>query len=254
MEEVNRVCLLTGASGPLGTEFIRRCAGRYEFIAVHHLNTVSFATEHQEFVDPLFPERELRINDRKVYSIRADLRQAGEIDRTIAEAKDRFGRIDLLINGAAVRYWSGVLARGGIDCAEEVLQVNVIAPLRLSVGLAHALWSADPEANIKANRNVVNISSTGGLFVYPDLGQAVYGASKAALNHLTHHLASEFWDIGVRVNALAPDTFPGRVSLGDVIESILTLDNSNVTGQVVRLDQRSRLDAAAGGNPKHVGP
>jgi NAD(P)-dependent dehydrogenase (short-subunit alcohol dehydrogenase family) len=71
--------------------------------------------------------------------------------------------------------------------------------------------------------------------MYPDLGQSLYGTSKAALNHLTYHLANEFWDLGVRVNSIAPDTFPGRIPTEEVLEAILVLDTSNQTGQVVRL-------------------
>src|SRR6185436_3637204 len=99
---------------------MERCADRYQIIAVHHRNPVTFATQEQEFVDPLFPAHELAINNDQVYSIRADLRKAEDIDLTIREALDRFGQIDLLINGAAVREWSGVLERGGIDCADNI--------------------------------------------------------------------------------------------------------------------------------------
>ena len=230
-----RVCLLTGASGLLGTRFIECCAERYQIVAAHHQNVISYATQDQEFVDPVCSLRPLPINQHRVYSLRADLREPAQIDRAIREVMDRFGGIDLLINGAAVRHWCGLLETGGIDRAEKILKLNVLTPLRLSVGLAHAFWNSDPEANVRANRNIVNISSIAGLFIYPDLGQALYATSKAALNHLTYHLASEFWDIGIRVNAVAPDTFPGRVPIEQVIESILALDNSDMTGQVIRL-------------------
>ncbi len=51
------------------------------------------------------------------------------------------------------------------------------------------------------------MSSTAGLYVYHGLNQAAYGTSKAALNFLTIHLASEFRLLNVRVNATAPNTF-----------------------------------------------
>jgi NAD(P)-dependent dehydrogenase (short-subunit alcohol dehydrogenase family) len=232
---MKRVCLLTGASGTLGTAFIEQCAERYHVVAVHHGTPVSWATQDQDFVDPLCPTAAVVANSHRVHAIVADLREAEAIDRTIQETLDRFGQIDLLVNGAAVRCWSSLLDRGAIEGANDLLQVNVLAPLRFALRVAHASWCRDPEGNISANRNIVNVSSTAGLFVYPDLGQALYGTSKAALNHLTYHMASEFWDIGVRVNAVAPDTFPGRVATDDVVESIVNLDGSQMTGQVLQV-------------------
>lgn len=233
METLSRVCLLTGASGHLGTAFIQAFAGRYEIAAVHHGRAVHFATQDQTFVDPLEPSREVEANLHAVHAIRADLSDPAGVESTVAEALDQFGRVDLLVNAAAVRTWSHVLAYDALETADEIFRVNVLAPLRLCTALAHASWRSDFDANLRANRNVVNVSSTAGLFVYPDLGQALYSTSKAALNQLTHHLASDFWDIGIRVNAVAPDTFPGRVPTDDVLEAILALDASEQTGQVV---------------------
>jgi NAD(P)-dependent dehydrogenase (short-subunit alcohol dehydrogenase family) len=160
------------------------------------------------------------------------------------------GPVDLLINAAGVRAWSALLAPGALDSAETVLAVNLLAPLRLAVGLASAMWRSQPDQNLRANRNIVNLSSSAGLFVYPDAGQALYGSSKSALNQLTYHLASEFWDIGVRVNAVAPDSFPGRVATGRVLEAIVALDQSACTGKIVRILPGAGED---GGGVAHTG-
>jgi NAD(P)-dependent dehydrogenase (short-subunit alcohol dehydrogenase family) len=229
---MKRVCLLTGASGLLGTAFIERFAEQYQIVAVHHRHPIHFATQDQSFVDPLFPSRDIGANRHAVYALRADITNAREIDGLIDEVIERFGQVDLLINGAAIRAWSPLLFPSGIECAEELFRLNLHAPLCLCVGLAQKVWRANPESNLSYNRNIINVSSTAGLLVYPDLGQALYGSSKAALNHLTYHLASEFWDIGVRVNAIAPDTFPGRVSTNVVLDAIAALDASDETGQI----------------------
>lgn len=232
MEAVTRVCLLTGASGPLGSAFIERCAGQYAIVAVHHRNPVPFATQDQVFVDPLDPARPFAENDRAVHSVRADLARPAEIECLARLVADRFGPVDLVVNAAAARTFAHALADEGPIAPETVFAVNVLAPLRLCKALADTAWKADPAANVTANRNVVNVSSTAGLYVYPDLGQALYGASKAALNHLTYHLANDLWDLGIRVNAVAPDTFPGRVPTEQVVDAIVAFDRSDETGQV----------------------
>jgi NAD(P)-dependent dehydrogenase (short-subunit alcohol dehydrogenase family) len=242
---MKRVCLLTGASGFLGTAFIKRYADRYQIVAVHNRNAIQFATQEQTFLDPLCPAREIPENEHAVYSMRADISQPQEIERLIGDVVARFGRIDLLINGAATRAISHLLAPGAVDPAELLWRVNVLAPLRFSVGVARFFWSLDPDANVRFNRNIINVSSTAGLFVYPDLGQALYGTSKAALNHLTYHLANDFWDIGIRVNAVAPDTFPGRVATDNVLDMLIKLDTEEVTGQILTLyDHGSEVGSA----------
>jgi NAD(P)-dependent dehydrogenase (short-subunit alcohol dehydrogenase family) len=232
---MKRVCLLTGASGLLGTAFIERCHDTYNIIAVHNRNPVQFSTQDQKFVDPLAPSRPIAANEHATHSIEADICELDAINRIVGEVKAHFGRIDLLINAAAIRAWSPVLSDTGLDAAEVVLKINVLAPIRLSVAIAKGFWKSDRTENQRRNRNVINISSSAGLFVYPDLGQTFYGMSKAALNHCTYHLANEFWDIGIRVNALAPDTFPGRVSTAKVVDAIIDLDASEQTGQVISL-------------------
>jgi NAD(P)-dependent dehydrogenase (short-subunit alcohol dehydrogenase family) len=230
-----RTCLLTGASGYLGAAFIARFHNRYRIVAVHNERPIQSPTQDQSFVDPLEPTREFPENEHPVYAISRDLGQPRQIASLIDEVAERVEQVDLVINAAACRHWAPLLAPHGLDGAQEAMDVNVLAPMRLAVGLARRLWAADPDANLRANRNIVNVSSSAGLFIYPDLGQSVYAASKAALNHLTYHLASEFWHIGVRVNAVAPDTFPGRVETSRVLDEILSLDVSDRTGQVIEV-------------------
>src|SRR5947209_14314020 len=102
MDDIKRVCLLTGASGPLGTAFIERYADRYQIIAVHNRNAIQFATQEQVFVDPLFPSLGIPANNNAVYSVRVDISKQDEIEHLIREVIARFERIDDLINGAAI--------------------------------------------------------------------------------------------------------------------------------------------------------
>jgi NAD(P)-dependent dehydrogenase (short-subunit alcohol dehydrogenase family) len=239
---MKRICLLTGASGFLGTAFIERYSDRYEIIAVHNQNPIQFATQDQTVVDPLAPSREVPANNHAVFSLRADISHSHGIDQLIRQVTTRFGNIDLLINGAAIRAPSSLLSPGAPDLAEQCLSVNILAPLRLAVALAQTVWALDIDANLRNNRNIVNVSSSAGLFVYPDLGQGLYATSKAALNHLTYHLACDFWEIGIRVNAVAPDSFPGRVSIDEVLDTIVRLDTTEQTGQVIPLYHEANVD------------
>jgi len=233
-----RLCLLTGASGTFGTAFIERLAERYDIVAVHYRHEVMFASQDQIFIDPLDPSIPIGANRHPVRTIRADLANVAAIDRLVEEAGG--GPVDLLVNAAAIRSSSPLLAYDALQHAETTIGVNVLAPLRLSVRLAQTQWRQCPDANVQSNRNIVNILSTTGLAVYEDHGLAVHAASMAALNHLTCHLASEFWDIGLRVNAIALDPFPDRATIDEAVDAAADLDVSARTGHVATFYRRAR--------------
>jgi NAD(P)-dependent dehydrogenase (short-subunit alcohol dehydrogenase family) len=116
-------------------------------------------------------------------------------------------------------------------------EVNVGVPLKLAVEVARKFWRYRDRENAEMNRNVINVSSIAGMNIYPDSGQSVYSASKAALNHLTYHMAHEFHDFRVRVNATAPDSFPAIVPIERMAETILRLDKGDMTGKILVLDR-----------------
>ncbi len=102
--------------------------------------------------------------------------------------------------------------------------------------LAQQSWVREDLTNRARNRNVVNVSSLAGSKVFPHQGQGIYAASKAALNQLTRHLGSEFASFGVRVNAVAPNSFPSIVSTESVARAVVRLDEESVTGRILLLD------------------
>lgn len=112
--------------------------------------------------------------------------------QVVAEAMTCFGRVDAVVNNAAVARF-GALAEAPAADAEELVRTNLLGPLAL---LRHAV----PEL-ARRRGAVVNVGSIGGVVALP--GRAAYGASKAALHHLTRSLARELAP-EVRVNTVAP--------------------------------------------------
>ena len=109
--------------------------------------------------------------------------------------RERFGRLDHLVNNAGINPAYGPLRDVDTGAARKILDVNVLAALEWTrEALATGLGDT-------AGGSVVNIASMAGLRASPGIG--LYGVSKAALISLTQQLAHELAPT-VRVNAVAP--------------------------------------------------
>jgi len=232
-----RVCLLTGASGTLGTDFCQRYADAYSIAAVYRRHVPLVASQEAEFVAPLEPGLDLAANHEPVFTVQGDISVEADCERIVESTLARFGRIDLLVHAATYSVWGPMLGSDTLrSTALGQLITNVVAPLNLSLIVAKRYWTSRQIENRMMNRNIVNVSSVAGLRLYTGSGQSVYAASKAALNHLTGHMAAEFDAIGVRVNATAANSFPSLVPTERATDAIVRLDESKETGVVVVVD------------------
>lgn len=124
----------------------------------------------------------------------ADLADPASPHRIVDACLARYGRIDGLVNNAAmVRHMP--LGEWDTDCFDEHVATNVRAPFFL-------IQAALPALRESQVRSVVNISSSSGTL--RRVGQSVYGMTKSALDYLTQTLAGELAPLGVRVNGIAP--------------------------------------------------
>lgn len=112
----------------------------------------------------------------------------------VALAIERFGRLDHLVNNAAVNPQYGPLVDADLSAVRKVMEVNVTATL----GWTQQAWRAWLRDN---GGSILNVASVGGIRAGAPIG--AYNASKAALIHLTRQLGVELGPT-VRVNAIAP--------------------------------------------------
>jgi len=117
-----------------------------------------------------------------------------ESERIVEATLDAFGRIDVLVNNAAV-IRNGPFESFTRELFDEHYAVNVAAPFFL---LAEAL----PALRQSPDAAVVNVSSSVGSIVKP--GTMLYGSTKAALEYLTRAWAYELAADLIRVNCIAP--------------------------------------------------
>jgi NAD(P)-dependent dehydrogenase (short-subunit alcohol dehydrogenase family) len=120
----------------------------------------------------------------------------------VAFTLEHFGSLDILVNNAGTNPAYGPLVEQDHGRFTKTFEVNLWAPI-LWASLAWGAWMKDHGGTI------VNTASAGGIIVSRDLG--LYGASKAALIHITKQLALELGP-KVRVNAIAPGVVRTRLA------------------------------------------
>jgi NAD(P)-dependent dehydrogenase (short-subunit alcohol dehydrogenase family) len=126
--------------------------------------------------------------------IAADLGDAAVPALIVAAVADTYGRLDAIVNNAAVIRVMP-LADWQLADLDQHLMVNIRAPFLLVQAALPLLRASDRAA-------VVNISSSSGSMVRA--GQSVYGMTKAALEYLTKAFAAELAPDRIRVNSIAP--------------------------------------------------
>ncbi len=183
----------------------------------------------------------------------ADVTDVAACEEAILALESRFGETSIVVNAAGISPIRRPAEQHDADTFASILRVNALG--------AHNVTRAAARSLQARGGAVVNVSSALGLIASPML--AGYGASKAALVHLTRTLAREWAQHGVRVNAVCPgyletpltasmlavdrlrdevlaQTPLGRLaSLAEVVAPILFLlsdDASYVTGAALSID------------------
>jgi len=187
---------VTGAARGLGRATAARLHERGAAVAVHVRDLA-----RAEAVARELGERALAVD--------GDLEEDGIPERIVARTLERFGRVDVLVNNAALP----LTTRFAQITPEEwrrALELNLTVPFLF-------IRAALPAMSAQGYGRVVNVSSTAGRMV-STLGGAHYTASKTGLLGLTRAAAKELGRFGITVNAVCPgmiDTELTRDSASD---------------------------------------
>ena len=232
-----KVALVTGASRGLGRAIALAFAGEGAALAL--------CARREEALQQVAGE--VRRLGRRVLAVPADVRSPRDLERLVALTLERFGRVDILVNNASELGPTPLpyLADYPTAAFDDVLQVNVVAPFRLTQALIGGMLLRDQGV-------IINVTSDAAITGYP--GWGAYAVSKAAIEGLTRTWAAELAHTGIRIHAVDPgdmDTDMHRAAIRDADPSELARPD-DVARAFVRLvttrDPDSagrRLEAAA---------
>jgi len=195
------VAIVTGAARGLGRAAAARLHQRGALVAVNVRGTERAATAAREIGED-------------VLAVPGDLAVAGVPEAIVRQTLDRFGRIDILINNAALP----LTTRFEQISAEEwrqAMEVNLTAPFLL-------MQAVLPAMTRQRYGRIINISSTAGRMV-STLGGAHYTTSKAGLLGLTRAAAKELGKYGITVNAVCPGMIDTELTRESASTQVLDL-------------------------------
>lgn len=191
MELRDKVALVTGASRGVGAATAVALAQSGCHVACAARSTAAAPQKTPGVIDETVAR--VREHGRDALAVPANLAVEAEVVAMVKATNDHFGRIDILVNNAAISF------PGNLDIAAKrydlMMKVNVQAPL-VAMREVAALMRGQGGA-------IVNVSSIAAL--YPFLGQMGYGMSKIALERLTVDAAMQLQEDGIAVNCFRID-------------------------------------------------
>jgi NAD(P)-dependent dehydrogenase (short-subunit alcohol dehydrogenase family) len=240
-----KVCIVTGAAQGIGAAYARALASEGADVAIIDLKRIDQAKEVQNDIEAL---------GRRALTMKADVTSADEMTAMAKEVVDELGRVDCLVNNAALMF-DQLTATW-----DEFLAVNYMGILNASNGVIPFLWE-------QGSGSIVNISSTAAFPMPmpaqfmptadgppPVLAPPGYGVTKWMVIYQTRFMAQLLGVRNIRVNAVAPGVTMSpatkTVVPQEIIDSITsatalksTLEPEDMTGVVVFLasDDSSKM-------------
>ncbi|WP_287885426.1 MULTISPECIES: SDR family oxidoreductase [Paracoccus] len=128
-------------------------------------------------------------------AVTCDVSRGDQVRAAVAQARDAFGSLDIVVNNAGWTTPNGPLLDTDEAAFRKIYDINVLS-------IFHMTHAVLPHWRERGQGVMINVSSTAG--IRPRPGLSWYNSSKGAVNTLTRSLAAELAPEGVRVNAIAP--------------------------------------------------
>lgn len=246
MDDAAPVTIVIGGSGAVGRVVCRTLAARGARVGFTYLTNETVA-------------RELTAAIPGSTALCLDVRDIGAIDRTLDEFAARCGRIDALVNCAAIGVTVTAPCATGHEGMDSVTEDGW--ETMLAVNTKASYFAVRRVASLMRDRGGVNIVLLGSIDgVKPAPAPVHYAASKAALAGMIRAMAKELGPQGIRINSVAPGvledglsrTLPeqlrreylkhcglkrfGRIDEVASVVTWLAVENTLVTGQTLVLD------------------
>lgn len=200
----DRVALITGGAGLLGVQHAE---------AVAEMGGVPVLADIDGARAEAAAERIRRESGARCFALQVDITSAEQVRAAVDEVVARSGRIDILINNAALTVGVGVRYQDYFapfetypeELWQEALRVNLTGAFLVTQAVGKVMCSQGKGVVVNIASDVALISPDHRIYEGEDFNTPIaYAVSKAGLINFTRYLATYWADKGVRVNALCP--------------------------------------------------
>lgn len=185
---MSRVVVITGAASGIGKGLAQRLARRGDQLVLLDINADGLAAAARELAAIA------ATRGSTVHSQQCDVRDADAVEAAVADAWQRYGHVDVMVNNAGIGI-GGPAEEMSSAHWQRVFDVNIS-------GVMHGIAAAYPRMVARGSGQIVNIASLAGLVPSPFL--SAYGASKHAVVGMSVSLAAEAAGTGVKVTCVCP--------------------------------------------------
>ncbi|MFS4416555.1 glucose 1-dehydrogenase [Maribacter sp. 2307ULW6-5] len=188
-----KVAVITGSSKGIGKSIARGLAENGAKVVI--------SSRKQDAVDAV--AEEFNSEALQAIGVACHIGDKAQCEQLVAKTQEHFGRLDILVNNAAINPYYGPLEGSDEAIFDKIMHVNVKAPWILS-NLAMLPMKA------QGSGSIINIASVEGL--HPGFGLGLYSMTKAALIMMTKNQAKEWGRHGIRSNAICPGLIKTKFS------------------------------------------
>lgn len=200
----DQVAIVTGAGKGVGTAVAQLLTAAGAKIAINDINP-----DRAERVAAA-----IRDTGGAALAVTADVSNKFQCSHLIDTTRREWGRIDILINNAAIKPGSPILKTDEFEW-QRVMDVNLKGTFFMSQLVGRVM----ADENQERGGVIINIASTAGM-TEPLAGYAAYAASKAGVVGFTRECAREFADYNIRVHALVADEASEATEIATAVISI----------------------------------
>ncbi len=191
MKLKGKVAFITGAAQGIGRAIAEALAKEGADVVISDINIELASKAAEEIKNFAAPAGGQGV---RTLAIRMNVANSSEVQASIKEAVEKFGRVDILVNNAGVTK-DALLVRMKEEDWDFVLDVNLKGIFNCTKAIAPLMMKA-------RSGKIINIASIVGQM--GNVGQANYAASKAGVIGFTKTVARELSSRGICVNAIAP--------------------------------------------------